>query len=772
MKGKKIKPFFWLKLLIIILISLIPTHLINILIAMYVNDNKNKPNINEYKTHLYDFVGVTQKTMTVLPSYTPLLLILIFTVLICYLVQGILLDENGYSDADEIGLHGTSKWGNPHELMNGKTLAKRKNSRFSKDLNKSLNMENGYIIGKVPNKNELLIMHDKTDIDNHNIAVIGSSGAGKGQSYVIPNLINIKNKSIIATDPKGELFDETSQLKRDQGYKVYQVDFVNFKQSKYNPLYYVESPLDAQKIANSIISNFEKGDGGGSQFFKNSAINILSALIVYVKAEYPKEEANLEKVVDVYDEHVQDEEHFLEWVDTIKKEHPAKPLLNNIKELTDVTRKSVTSTLSNGFSLFKLPEVKAMTKTNDFNFEDFIEEKAILYVKVSMKDNTFAPLTSVFFNQMINVYYDIAGQSKGNKLERPVVFMLDEFANIGKLDDYSNTLATCRGLGLSMHTIIQNRAQLEKKSMYGKEEAADILGNHDTTILLRADQKDTATTKWLSDALGDTTISQRKNDMTKSKGNISKQIGDNYLKRPLMTPAEIGSMKRNECIVMINGQDPLFLEKAYQSKVYPNLITKEIVETVNGEEKKKYAYNYDEVRASLGYNTPIFEMGEYDVEKQLTFSEMHELKEKERLEKEATKNIQNNEISEDIQNNEDENQSSEHETKKEFDDYITKDAKEDIDKTAEKLHSSFTNEEIVKLSNLHQDTFKDLSDFNKCSEKTNDNESFDNLNQNDQEIVVKDSINEVNKTVQKVEDFKNNSKNKFGYNENDRNIDL
>ena len=45
-----------------------------------------------------------------------------------------------------------------------------------------------------------------------------------------------------------------------------------------------------------------------------------------------------------------------------------------------------------------------MTSKSDFNFEDFIDEKAILYVKLSMEDDTFAPLTSVFFNQMTVSY--------------------------------------------------------------------------------------------------------------------------------------------------------------------------------------------------------------------------------------------------------------------------------------------------------------------------------------------------------------------------------
>ncbi|MDG0844435.1 type IV secretory system conjugative DNA transfer family protein [Staphylococcus equorum] len=741
MFGSKIKPHFWLKILIIMVVALIPTHLINTLVAMYLNHDTDKPNINEYGDYVTHVMSVTEKTLEVLPIYTPLLFILIFTFLICYLVQGILLDEKGYSEADEVGLHGTSKWGDPDELRNGETLVSKKNSHYGSNLKKNLDMENGYILGKVPEKKDLLIMHDDTEIDNQNVAIIGSSGAGKTQSYVIPNLINIKNKSIIAIDPKGELHRDTAQLKRDQGYQVYQVDFVDFAQSKYNPLYYVETSLEAQKVANNIISNFEKGgDGGSGQFFKNSAINILSALIVFVKTEYSKEEANLEKVVDVYDEHIQDEEHFLKWVEQIDKEHPAKPLLNTIKDLTSDTRKSVTSTLNNGFSLFKLPEVKAMTKRNDFNFEDFINEKAILYVKLSMKDDTFAPLTSVFFNQMINVYYDIANNT-GGKLKRKVVFMLDEFANIGKLDDYSKTLATCRGLGLSMHTIIQNRAQLEKKSMYGKEEAADILGNHDTTLLLRADKKDTNTTKWISESLGDTTISQKKNDMTKSKGNISTQLGDNYLKRRLMDPSEVGNLRKKDCILMINGHDPLFLEKAFQAKVFPNLLTKEVVK--NGE--KTYKYNYDNVRNSLGYTSPVAEAKNYDVEKQLTFSEMDKRK------KENELNIKK-------------------EAKQE------KEAQQESDNKNEKLienkTESLTQEVVEEVENGNDGLNNLLNDcraFNDSSDKVNNkDEAFKDMNDEDKVNIVNESADEFE---QNINTFKNKANDKANDNSN-RSIDV
>src|SRR5699024_3431275 len=160
---------------------------------------------------------------------------------------------------------------------------------------------------------------------------------------ILSNLINVRNKSIIVTDPKGELYEMTSQLKIDQGYKVYQVDFVHFMQSRYNPLTYVETPLQAQKVANTIISNFE-GDGGDNAFFKNSATNMLASLIIYVKAEFPSEQANMGQVINIYTKYVQNEETFNEWIKTVPDNHPAKEMLNAILDLTGNTRGSVTST--------------------------------------------------------------------------------------------------------------------------------------------------------------------------------------------------------------------------------------------------------------------------------------------------------------------------------------------------------------------------------------------------------------------------------------------
>ncbi|WP_153018000.1 type IV secretory system conjugative DNA transfer family protein, partial [Saccharococcus caldoxylosilyticus] len=157
--------------------------------------------------------------------------------------------------------------------------------------------------------------------DNRNVLVIGSSGSGKGQSFVFPNMINHTEETIIVTDPKGEIYEATHQIKRDQGYKVYQVDFINFVNcDRYNPLDYVEDDEDARAIANTIASN--SVDEGKRDFWSESAVAFLSAFILYVKEKY-KDKANMRHVVEMVARAGKDEEYLDEIIKNMSPDHPA-----------------------------------------------------------------------------------------------------------------------------------------------------------------------------------------------------------------------------------------------------------------------------------------------------------------------------------------------------------------------------------------------------------------------------------------------------------------
>ncbi|AQQ55500.1 hypothetical protein B0X71_18830 (plasmid) [Planococcus lenghuensis] len=414
-------------------------------------------------------------------------------------------------------------------------------------------------------------MPKSTKIDNRNVYIVGSSGSGKGQSYVIPNLLNNKEETLIVTDPKGELFDQTAAIKRKQGYRVYQIDFIKFQQDGYNPLDYVFDDQDAQRISLTVAKNSTKD--GKEDFFMERAQKMLAGLIVYCKTEIP--DASMQDVLDVFNEKVApDEETFQQWVDSeLGQHHPAYQLLKGLTTLGGNTRASVTSSFASQISIFTLQKISQMTRESDFDFREFQEHKSILYVKMPMDENPFTALTSVFFDQLIAQFYRMADENRG-KLKIPTIFLLDEFANIGKIEKYGRVLATCRGLGLSMNTIVQDNGQLE--AIYGKEMTRSILSNHDTLLYLRS--KDMETIKYFSQLAGETTAKIQTGSMSQSggfmsgKSSASRSQSEQYVKRSLIPEGDLANIDRNDSYLFISGLHPMKLQKAWQSAIFGDYV--------------------------------------------------------------------------------------------------------------------------------------------------------------------------------------------------------
>ncbi|NUU79744.1 VirD4-like conjugal transfer protein, CD1115 family [Paenibacillus xylanilyticus] len=464
-------------------------------------------------------------------------------------------------DASDFGLHGTSKWGQPSDVVNGKTFSKR--NAYNKDPLSAFKMEPGIILGKIPSRKELIIMPKGTNIDNRNVLIIGSSGSGKGQAYVFPNMMNHVEETIIVTDPKGEIYEATHQLKRDQGYKVYQIDFVNFSEEVgYNPLDYVDDDEDARAVANTIASNAV--DDGKRDFWSESAIAYFAAIILYIKTEY-RHTATMTHVVQFTAKAGKDEEFLDNLLEEMSVDHPAYDMFTLANMSAGNTRTGIMSTLAQQIGIFAMRKIAKFTAKSSFNFRDLQEEKTVLYIKVRMKSNPFKQLTATFFEQLIDTFYDIADENH-SRLPIDSIYLLDEFANIGKINGYPNILATCRGLGMSMHTVIQDIGQLEDKRMYGPDMARSIINNHDTTLFLRT--KDTKTAKYFSDVAGETTIKHKQKSTSIGEKKASKSISEQFVKRPLITQGELLNVNPAVCYLFVNGYFPLKLEKSYQYKVY------------------------------------------------------------------------------------------------------------------------------------------------------------------------------------------------------------
>lgn len=430
----------------------------------------------------------------------------------------------------------------------------------------------GTILGKL--KSDYIIQPTESK-PNRNIMVVGGPGSYKTQGFVITNVLNETQNSIVVTDPKGEVYENTADFKERQGYDVHVLNFSKMEHSdRYNPIDYVNSDVNATNVATKIVDSSNKD--GKKDVWYYSQRSLLSALILYVKYELEPKNRNMAGLVNFLQEKnesdTDDEESDLDKAfSVLELNHPARKLYElGYKKSRGDMKGSIIVSLLTSISDYINNTVAEFTSFSDFNLQDIGKKKTMLYVIIPVMDTSWEGLTNIFFSQLFDQLYELASNHH-SKLPVPVNFILDEFVNLGKFTNYEEFLATCRGYGIGVSTIIQTLTQLQDK--YNKEKAESILGNCSIQICMNAANNTTA--KYFSDLLGKATVKVATSNKSASKN--SKQEGsstshsdnESYTARDLMTAGEVKSMADDTELIIFANRPPMKVKKAYQFELFP-----------------------------------------------------------------------------------------------------------------------------------------------------------------------------------------------------------
>ena len=387
------------------------------------------------------------------------------------------------------------------------------------------------------------------------------SGSGKSASYSIPNAYQMLG-SYVFTDPKGELYDRTAGFLKAHGYKIKVLNLVRPEYSDgYNPLMHVASGLDVDVIANTIIKG-QKAEGASSDpFWDDSAEMLLKALIYYLLATRPEEEQNLASCAElVRAANTNGGNNLLtELMSQLPYDHPARMNYKSIEKKKKKTYSSILSSLQSKLGKFDSKEIAELTSTDTIDFEQIGNEKTAVYVISSDTHTAYDFLLTIFFAQMIQQLYDYADQN-GGALKEQTFFILDEFANIGKIPDFDKKISTSRSRKISFSVILQNIDQLE--AVYEKSYET-IMGNCDTHVFLGSNSYKTV--EYFSKALGEKTIERDSISINRDRQNwkTGKSVSDQVMARALMTPDELRRMDNDLCIIYEKGIKPVKDEKYY-----------------------------------------------------------------------------------------------------------------------------------------------------------------------------------------------------------------
>ena len=414
---------------------------------------------------------------------------------------------------------------------------------------------------------------------NKNVLVIGGSGSGKTRFFVKPNIMQCISQdypvSLVLTDPKGGLVFETASLLKRKGYKIKIINTIDFGRSlKYNPFHYLRKESDILKFVTALMENTEDGEQkGGDPFWKKAEALLYQALIGYIFYERPKEEQNMNtlvnfinsmKVSESDDSHKNAVDVMFEELEFGNPEKGMEPQPNHfaVRQYAKFsigagkTLKSILVMAGARFSTFDIQEVRTLMSDDELELDMIGDEKTALFVVVSDTDDSYNFIPAIMYSQLFNILCDRADLVHNGRLPVHVRFLLDEFANLGKIPKFDKLIATIRSREISACIILQAFSQL--KTMY-KDAAETIQGNCDTRLFLGGSEK--TTLKDLTEALGKETIYQM--NSSTSKGNqASYSQNQQKLGKSLLSEDELNVLDGELCILQVRGVRP-FLSKKY-----------------------------------------------------------------------------------------------------------------------------------------------------------------------------------------------------------------
>lgn len=488
-----------------------------------------------------------------------------------------------------IGLHRIFSTPEDYRLSERNTVG---SARWAEEdeMRKYFNSEgSGVVIGKSEEGEPYILPLSNESFEyqrNLNVVVFGTTGSGKTASFIKPNILQADG-SFVITDPKKEIYNDTSAFLRNRGYEVYCFNLLDMANShRWNPLLEKDgtcnvSVQDAVLMASSIIKNTkDPGEGKGDPFWEKSEQALLTALIIYTTRHIKNpEEQNFGNILYFGTGRTATALDFD--FGKLPTSDPAKAAYAIYAQAPEKVRSSIIINLGTRMQLFQDEKLAKLTSETNFDLSELGEKKTAIFVVLSDYDNTYNSISALFFTQAFQTLYRQAA-TNGGTLNTFTRFMMDEFCNIGFIPGYTTKLSTMRSRGISAQMIIQSLGQIENRYPYGQH--AEIIGNSDVRLMMGANDIDSA--KYFTDLIGKATVTQetvaRSDRVVVDAGTRSER----EVPRDLIAPDEILRMDNKDILVLVRGGYPGKIHKMHYSE-HPSANELEKISALENESLKQ-----------------------------------------------------------------------------------------------------------------------------------------------------------------------------------------
>jgi len=459
--------------------------------------------------------------------------------------------------------------------------------------------DQGLYLGSFAGEGEPLRLRYKGE---KHLLVFGPPGSSKSMGLAVPN-IALLPRSMIVIDPKGQLAAITERSRAELGrtivlnpFGVFADQWPHMESAGWNPLLQLDPKShdfagDAVCIADALIDR-AAGGGGNSVFFENSAENLLTALIMwecftksgkpglpviwqqYMRTDKPSLRAIREELgrPTLYDQ----------------KKQPVSGLLHTLKCMAECDNYAIRTTGGRLYSRLTDENSKA-TSVQDvietvLSGTRFLDDPRIGYDMAHGGAIDFGAL----HHEMTTIYlilpvHELQAQAKWLRMFvslalrglyknpptsgatlPPVLFILDEFANLGRLQEIIKALGAARDYSIQLFMVLQSLSQL--KAHYEKEWPLFFAGSGAVAAFA---SRDFETAEQLSKLCGNR--EERVQTETNSGGTVTPQS------IPLARPEDLMRLERGQTVNFIEpcpwpvvARAPVYAQLDFCEDLAPN----------------------------------------------------------------------------------------------------------------------------------------------------------------------------------------------------------
>lgn len=452
---------------------------------------------------------------------------------------------------------------------------------------------------------------------NRNCCIIGRPGTGKSRYWLTPNILNAGDETLIVTDPKEELLKSLGQSLKMKGFDIRVLNLKSkWRSDHYNPLMYIrkiprealmldlegsdsrEEELkrleeegrniaedDVMSMINAIMANTKSDtidSNTGDPFWEKAEMVFLQALFYYVFFCKPKNEQNMETVLELIRMGEPDQKGisglnriFDEWAARDPNNIGVKQWKHfQISAKSPKMMSTIIMTASARLAPFNMAEIRNLV-TDDTMELDRIgkpiylkdedgrrkDGKVAYFIVTNPNDSTFNFMAALMYTQIFNMI-DRNAEENGGALATPCNVWMDEFRQLGTIPRFLENWAYVRGLNCGITVILQSLSQFKK--IY-KDEWETGLDCCDYTLFLGSRSKETL--EYMSSLLGKQTLAVMNDSRTFARQGSTSKSWQVY-GRELATIDELAEMPKGYGILQMSGAKP-FYSKLYELEKDP-----------------------------------------------------------------------------------------------------------------------------------------------------------------------------------------------------------